>query len=55
MEFDSSEDTACCICCDEETYENDEIYYCDLCNAPTHQTCYGSELVVKKPEGKIKL
>uniref|UniRef100_A0A1I7YJG0 PHD-type domain-containing protein n=1 Tax=Steinernema glaseri TaxID=37863 RepID=A0A1I7YJG0_9BILA len=35
----------CCICFDGDTEDNNHIIFCDLCNIPVHQTCYGVPLI----------
>ena len=37
------------MCFDRYSYENNEILFCDKCNIPVHQLCYGVE---KIPEGE---
>ena len=38
------EDIQCDICLEYEYEEDDFIVLCDLCNAATHQSCYGGQL-----------
>jgi hypothetical protein len=44
-----NEEDACCDICLTDTYDdkNDKIFYCDGCNAATHQSCYGRDLLDK--------
>ena len=44
-------DVLCDICLEYEYEDNDEIIFCDLCNAAAHRTCYGSELIDSIPQG----
>jgi hypothetical protein len=44
-----SDDVCCNICLSGEVFEDDEIVFCDICNVPVHQTCYGVDIV---PKGK---
>lgn len=53
IEYDREDEAKCLICCDGYGYDDDDIMFCDYCNAPTHQSCYGSELMQMKPESKI--
>jgi len=40
--LESPEDDDCCVICgQEETYESNEMVYCDCCNIAVHQKCYG--------------
>lgn len=39
----------CDVCLEDDDYENDEIVICELCNAATHQTCYGGEIFDRLP------
>lgn len=39
------------ICLDGEGTEEDEIMFCDMCGSAFHQTCYGSEVRDKLPDG----
>jgi hypothetical protein len=43
------QDTACNVCFNPESYEEDEILFCDRCNVAVHQSCYG---VRKIPDGQ---
>eukprot|EP01035_Chromulina_nebulosa_P019221 gene19221-25072_t len=48
-EEDEEDDTVVCgICLDGNVYDNNEILFCDKCNIPVHQTCYGVDTI---PEG----
>jgi hypothetical protein len=40
----------CDICLEEEDYEEDEILICELCQAATHQSCYGGEIKNRLPD-----
>ncbi len=35
----------CDICLDKEYEDEDQIVLCDLCNAATHQGCYGGSIL----------
>ena len=41
----------CDICLDEDDEDGNEILICELCLVAVHQTCYGSELERKVPDG----
>lgn len=45
------EDVQCDVCLEFEYEDDDQIVICDLCNAATHQSCYGSELLKGVPPG----
>ena len=42
----------CDICLDKEYEDDDLIVLCDLCNAATHQGCYGGDLLNAVPKGE---
>ena len=44
-------DISCDICIGMDDDSDDEIVVCDGCNAATHRSCYGAELLSKVPEG----
>ena len=37
----SDDDTPCSICNSRDTWDNNQILYCDGCNLAFHQACYG--------------
>ena len=39
------DEVICTICLEDESYEDDIIVICDLCNSSFHQICYGSDLL----------
>lgn len=43
--LEGNEDVVCTICLEEESYEDDQIVICDLCNSSFHQICYGGDLL----------
>lgn len=45
---DEPEETFCSICLESDTDDDNLILYCDNCNVPVHQICYG---VMKIPSG----
>lgn len=40
---ESDEDAVCCICIDGESDDGNQIIFCDQCNIPVHQDCYGGK------------
>lgn len=47
----SDEDIQCDICLEFDHEDDDQIVICELCNAATHQTCYGGNIHNKLPKG----
>jgi hypothetical protein len=45
---DAGEDDSCAVCSIPHSYDDDQILFCDGCNVPVHQRCYG---VAEVPEG----
>ncbi|TNV85459.1 hypothetical protein FGO68_gene6208 [Halteria grandinella] len=45
------EDIQCDICLEYDHDDEDQIVICDLCNAATHQSCYGGPLTNQVPQG----
>ena len=41
VEDKSDDDTPCSICNSRDTWDNNQILYCDGCNLAFHQACYG--------------
>ena len=39
--YDAEDDVLCQVCFGGESEENNQILYCDRCNVPVHQSCYG--------------
>ena len=39
----------CAVCLDGTVYEENEIVFCEKCNMPVHQYCYGID---KVPDGE---
>lgn len=52
LENDVDENIQCDVCLEMEYEEGDAILICDLCNAATHQTCYGSDILNGVPSGE---
>ncbi|ODM98009.1 Peregrin [Orchesella cincta] len=48
---EAEEDAVCCICLDGESDNWNQIIFCDLCNIPVHQDCYGVPFI---PEGSYQ-
>ena len=46
--FDEEDDVLCQVCYSGESGESNQILYCDRCNVPVHQCCYG---IPEVPEG----
>uniref|UniRef100_A0A7S3YZ57 PHD-type domain-containing protein n=1 Tax=Lotharella globosa TaxID=91324 RepID=A0A7S3YZ57_9EUKA len=42
------EDDRCCVCFSPDSYDDDQMVYCDKCNIAVHQSCYGVKVI---PEG----
>jgi NuA3 HAT complex component NTO1 len=51
LTYDKDEDIQCDICLEYDHEDDDQIIMCDLCNAATHQTCYGGSLLKGIPQG----
>eukprot|EP01029_Cantina_marsupialis_P006811 TRINITY_DN1751_c0_g1_i1.p1 TRINITY_DN1751_c0_g1~~TRINITY_DN1751_c0_g1_i1.p1 ORF type:complete len:212 (-),score=35.59 TRINITY_DN1751_c0_g1_i1:331-966(-) len=49
---DSEEDTddVCRICRDGTSWEHNAIVYCEKCEIPVHQECYGNPIAIEIPE-----
>lgn len=47
----SDEDIQCDVCLEFEYEDDDQIVMCDLCNAASHQKCYGGSLMLGIPQG----
>ena len=41
MQLVEDENSACDICREEESFDDDPIIFCDGCNVPVHIQCYG--------------
>ena len=41
LEDNNVDDTPCSICNSRDTWDNNQILYCDGCNLAFHQACYG--------------
>ena len=50
IENTQEKDIVCDVCLEEEDYDEDEILICELCQAATHQSCYGGEIKNRLPE-----
>jgi hypothetical protein len=46
--YDEEDDVLCQVCYGGESEESNQILYCDRCNVPVHQSCYG---IPNIPEG----
>jgi hypothetical protein len=44
-------DAPCAVCASVDVEENNTIVFCDKCNLPVHQACYG---ISKVPTGNLK-
>ncbi len=40
----NDEDIQCDICLEYDYEDHDQIVICELCNAATHQSCYGGAI-----------
>lgn len=39
----------CSVCLESESFANNAIVLCDICNVAVHQICYGSPLTNELP------
>lgn len=44
-----NDDIACDVCIGMDDDSDDEIVVCDGCNAASHRSCYGKELIYTMP------
>ncbi len=49
--YENEDEIQCDICLDPDHEDDDQIVMCDLCNAATHQSCYGGNLLNNIPIG----